>query len=123
MKRVACVGFFAAASVLFGQLDSNSITVTASRSVQLRPDQVVFSISVQAPIGITLDDIIAALQGSGITAANLTGSSMALTTENTWFFSLPAPLLNIKSTLAFLTALQQTVAQRHNALKLTFAVT
>ena len=59
----------------FGQLDSNSITVTASRNASLQPDQAVFAVSVQSGISASLDDVLAALQGSGITAANLSSVS------------------------------------------------
>jgi uncharacterized protein YggE len=117
------VGIFAATSVLFGQLDSNSITVTASRSVYLQPDQVVFSISVSAPTNATLDDIVAALQGSGITAANLSGSSIGPPlTQTLWYFMLPTPLSNIKNTVTSLTMLQQTISQKNNGLSLNFGV-
>src|SRR5947207_11295095 len=102
--RIIDVGLFASASLLFGQLDSNSITVTASRSVYLQPDQIVFSVSVSSPTDATLDDILAALQGSGITAANLSGSFGSLSVfaggQTEWIFALPAPLANIKSTVA-----------------------
>ena len=38
------------ASFLFGQLDSNSITVTASQGVSLQPDQVLFAVYVTTPL-------------------------------------------------------------------------
>jgi hypothetical protein len=129
MTRTLCVGLIAAASVLFGQIDSNSITITASRSVYLQPDQIVFSLSVISPSNATLDDIVAALQGSGVTAANSSGSYVSLgdpnlpvQTQLTWFFALPAPLSHLKDMVAFLTTLQQTIAQKNAGLSLTFSV-
>jgi hypothetical protein len=53
-------------SLAFGQIDSNSITVTASNNVSLQPDQAVFGTTVQSGINTGLDDVLMALQGSGI---------------------------------------------------------
>ena len=52
------------------QVTPNSVTVTASRNPSLQPDQVVFGVSVSTPVDATREDVIAALQGSGITLAN-----------------------------------------------------
>jgi uncharacterized protein YggE len=117
-------------------LDSNSITVSASNSVTLQPDQAVFSLSVTSSFSSGLDDVLAALQGSGITAANLSG----VTTQNeiavissgpggqipppmlTWSFTLTGPLTNTKATVASLTTLQQNIAKANNGLTLSFSV-
>jgi hypothetical protein len=123
-------------SVAFGQLDSNSITVSASTTATLQPDQVVFSVSVASGINTGLDDILAALQGLGVTAANFSSVStqgQTIATLGTvplmpapaliWFFTLPTPLANTKATVASLAALQQSFTQQNNGLTLSFSVT
>jgi hypothetical protein len=54
-----------------GQILPNSITVTASNNVNLQPDQAVFSVTVGSGLDTGLDDVLAAVQSAGITAANL----------------------------------------------------
>jgi uncharacterized protein YggE len=120
-------------SLAFGQLDSNSITVNASNTDNLQPDQAIFSVSVQAAAATSFDDILAALQGSGITAANFSGVNTAQQTLTCvgrpsetlilqWVFSLPAPLANTKATVATLTTLQQNIAKQNNGLALLFSL-
>src|ERR1039457_2549508 len=58
------------ASLAFGQIDSNAVTVTASRNANLQPDQVLFGVGVTSGLNVSLDDVVAALAGSGITVAN-----------------------------------------------------
>jgi hypothetical protein len=117
----------------FAQLDSNSVTVSATRSMTQQPDQVLFAVNVQSGLNTSLDDVVAALQGSGITAANFssvsTGANLVLNLPPTmappqlqWIFALPAPLAKIKDTVATLSALQKTIAQQNNGLTLSFNV-
>jgi hypothetical protein len=121
----------------FAQLDSNSVIVSAARSMTQQPDQVLFGVTVQSGLNTSLDDVVAALQGSGITAANFSAVSTApayvligtggpqpptVTPMLLWTFALPAPLAKIKDTIATLTALQQRIAQQTNALTLSFNV-
>src|SRR5579863_4641627 len=74
MRKSALVCFMMlSGSLAFGQLDSNSITVSASRSTSLQPDLAVFAVTVQSGLSTSLADVIAALQGSGITQANFAG--------------------------------------------------
>ena len=73
LKRTLILGFLLSASLAFGQLDSNSITVTASQSVNLQPDQVLFAVYVSTPLTASLDDVLAAVKGAGITSANFSG--------------------------------------------------
>jgi hypothetical protein len=117
-------------SVAFGQLESNSITVSASNNASLQADQADFSIVVQSSLTTSLDNVLTALQGSGITAANLSNvdtiqqyangstSSLALL----WTFSLPVPLMNTKTIIASLTTLQQTIGAQNSGLTLSFAI-
>jgi uncharacterized protein YggE len=117
-------------SAAFGQLDSNSITVGASNNSTLQPDQAVFAVGVQSPTTTGLDDVITALQGSGITAANF--ASVSTAQQNLggarnpltllWTFSLSVPLANTKTTVASLTTLQQNIANLNNGLTLSFSI-
>lgn len=136
MRRIAFVLLFVSCcSLAFAQLDSNSITVSASNNAALQPDQAVFSVSVTSPLTTGLDDVLTALAGSGITAANLSGVS----TQGVysvfggpgtqipppmlaWSFTLTAPLANTKATVASLTTLQQNVAKTNNGLALSFSI-
>ncbi len=114
----------------FGQLDSNSITVTASNNVNVQPDQAVFAVTVQSGLTTGLEDVLAALQGSNITAANLAGVSTQsqFIAGNpaapilSWVFALTAPLTNTKATVASLTTLQQNIAKANNGLMLSFTI-
>lgn len=116
-------------SLACGQTEVNSVTVSASNNVNLQPDQAIFSVTVQSGATTGLDDVLAALQGSGITAANLGGvSSLQLNTVGNqgltlqWTFYLAAPLANTKATVASLTTLQQNVAKTGNGLTLSFSI-
>ena len=116
------IGTLFSCSALFGQLDSNSVTVTASRNATLQPDQVVFSIQVQSGLTTSLDDVLAALSGSGITQANFTGITTGVPQFVTgsvqplpligWTFALAVPLSKITDTVKSLTALQQQVVAK-----------
>ncbi len=131
------------ASFAFGQLDSNSVTVTSSSNTTPQPDQVVFSVVVSSPSSTGLTDIFAALQGSGITIANFSNVSTVVVSGIvggilpspypppgpvvsspllSWAFSLVVPVTNVKTTITMLTALQQSVSQKSGALTLSFSV-
>jgi hypothetical protein len=116
------------APLAFGQLDSNSITVAASRSMSIEPDEAVFVLSVTSSQSTGLDQIVAAIGTTGITAANLVSvntvtfpsfaspSVMGLQ----WSFVLAVPLTALKNTTASLGAVQQTIIQNGSDLTLTF---
>jgi uncharacterized protein YggE len=120
-------------SAAFGQFESNAITVTASSNTNLQPDQAIFSVTVQSSLNTGLDDVLAALQGSGITATNLSsvstqqvttysGSISSTSLDLQWVFNLFAPLTNTKGTIATLTTLQQSIANLNNGLTLSFSI-
>src|SRR5258708_1460422 len=91
-------------SLAFAQLDSNTLTVSVSQSFVLQPDQALLSISLLTPASTSLDELVASLKGSGITAANL--SNVSLLREHTlvWQFTLAVPFSKIPSTAAQLDA-------------------
>jgi hypothetical protein len=119
-------------SVAFAQLDSNSITVTASRgNSATAPDQTVFGVVVTSGVDTGLDDVIALLQGTGISAANLqalneytiaSGPSGQPTETLNWRFSFTAPLAKNKDTIATLTNLQATIAKKNNGVMMSFSI-
>ena len=107
----------------FGQLESNTVTISATRSISLQPDQVVYSLSVNSALNTTLDQIVAALSGLGVTSANLTGvnnNSAPQTLQ--WSFALAAPFSNLGATIGSLIKLQQTITQNNSGLTLTFSI-
>ena len=116
--------FLTSASLVFGQLDSDTVTIQASRSANLTPDQVVFSVSATAAPNTGFDQVVAALSNLGITAANfvaVTSGGDSLSPLQ-WSFTLAEPLGKIKATVASLTALQQSIAQSNSGIALSFQV-
>jgi uncharacterized protein YggE len=91
-------------SLAFGQLESDTLTVSVSQSVNLQPDQAVFAIPLITAASTSLDEVVASLKGAGITAANL--SSVGLLREHTLYliFTVAVPFSKIPSTAAQLTA-------------------
>jgi len=118
-----------ATALAFGQSNPNSITVTASRTNNPQPDQVVFQVTVTSPLTTSRDDVIAALQGSGIGLTNFTGVSTQQTyngkqylTSLAWNFTLTAPLTSMKPTVDTFTGLQMTLSKAATGLWLGFSV-
>jgi uncharacterized protein YggE len=120
--------------VAFGQAtaNSNSVTVTAYRTTNVAPDEVVFSVEVNTPPGDTLDDAVNALQGSGITSANFSqvssvqiydpATSSASAQSLAWYFSLTTPLSGLKATIGLLSAVQQSNGAKNNGISISFSV-
>lgn len=133
MPKGALILPFLMCAVAFAQLDSNSITVTASNNTSLQPDQAVFLVAVQSPSTTGFEDVLTALQGSGITAANFTGVSTLPQLCATvtcglspsplqWSFGVTAPITNTKATVASLTTLQQNIAKANDGLTMSFSL-
>lgn len=128
LKPIAVLVFLISAFMAFGQLDSNSVTVSASHGANLQADQIVFSVSVDSGLNLNLDDIVAALAGTGITAANLSSIGPPqqypqppdLGVE--WVFALTAPLSKVKDTATLLANLQQSIAKKNNGLTMSFRI-
>ena len=142
-KSLLILALLTFASLISAQTDSNSITVTASRTPNLQADQTVFGVSVISGLNATFEDVLGALQGSGIALANFTGVTTApyyiigvlqpASDPNPvtppappptlqWSFSLPVPLSKIKDTIGTLTTVQQNVARKNNGLSVLFQV-
>jgi hypothetical protein len=108
------------AAPVFGQ---HTLTISATRTINLQPDQVLYSLSVSSSAATTLDQIVAALSGLGITSSNLTGVINNSTPPSLqWNFTLVAPLSNLTATIGSLTKLQQTITQNNSGLTLAFYV-
>jgi hypothetical protein len=127
MKRSILALFVASTSVLFGQfgqLNSNSISITASRVIYVQPDQVAFYVSVSSGPDATLTDILNALAGAGVTASEFTGAisfydatpGQTNPWSQNWAFSVPVPFSKMKETAMALASLQQTIAQKNSGL-------
>jgi uncharacterized protein YggE len=135
-KRAALTLFLLslAPAAVFGQAASSdrTITVTATRNTNLAPDQAQFTVTVLSSTDSTRDDVLLALQGSGITVANFNSvytvtrpdaSGRSSVNLLQWTFVVTAPLSNLNATVVQLTALQRTIAQKNNGMSLSFAIT
>jgi hypothetical protein len=131
MMRILIPAFVLSASLAFGQLDSNAVTVTASRNASLQADTVVFNVNVTSGFNAGMDDVVAALAGSGITAANFSGvlsnfiqafNGQQAQPMLRWSFTLPAPLSKLKDTATALTTVQQNIASKNAGITLSFSV-
>lgn len=112
--RAYCLLFLAVAPLAYGQLESDTLTIQASRTPTVQqPDQLVFAISVNSILTASLDDVLTALQGLGISTANLStvyddGGTPA---RLQWSFSLAVPIAKANATMAKLLSLQQSLAK------------
>jgi uncharacterized protein YggE len=128
--RIAFLPFLCA-GIAYGQPAPNSITVTASRNSTIQPDQVVFAVNVASALTNTMSDVLAVVQGAGITATNFSNvttvqqyisSTQKYVNSLQWTFSLTVPFTNMKSTVATLDGLQLSAAQNNNGLSVSFSV-
>ena len=62
-----------ALGTMFGQPGPNTITITATRTNNIQPDQVLMNLNVTSGTTAGLDDITNALTGAGISGASFTG--------------------------------------------------
>jgi uncharacterized protein YggE len=111
----------------------NTITVTASQTASPAPDQVQILLYVTSTTSVGLDDVNAALAAAGITGATFVGINNGSVTVDAifdpvsspyvpvqWSYSLIAPLAKLSSTLAQLTAAQQSITKQNSAFSLSF---
>jgi hypothetical protein len=131
-RAVFCVLIFSVVGA--AQVTSSSVTVTASRTTNLQPDQVVFAVTVTTPVTSSRDDALSALGGSGITLANLSGVSTTMLYPSTgvtplapltvlqWSFSLPVSISDMKATVALLSSVAQSQAKKNNGVSISFGV-
>ncbi len=134
MRALTVIGLFLLSLCpVFGQLDDNTIAITASRPAIIQPDQAVLGIFVSAPPNTGLDDVLGLLSGLGLTASNLTGVSgggggqLATGVQITasWSFSLAVPFTKLNDVLATLGRIQKALTQPgsgQSGLVLTYSV-
>jgi hypothetical protein len=111
-------------------LGQNSVTVTATRPAAVQPDLAVFGVDILSGTDASLDDVLNAVQGSLLTAANFSGvRSVQQYIANAqpiasldWNFLVTAPLTNFKPVTTQLAALGQLLAQKKNGMSLSFSV-
>ena len=128
LRRLIFV-FLLLTAVVFAQVTTSSVTVTASRTSNLQPDQVVYAVVVTTPLTSSRDDAVNALSGSGITLANFTGvytttiypNNTSSQTVLQWNFSLTASISDVKNTLALLSSVASSLAKKNNGLSISFS--
>src|SRR5580693_3710903 len=122
MRRLLLPILLLGAAPAFAQIESHTVTISATRSIVLEPDQIVLQLTVGSNPSATLDQIVGALSGLGITDANLTGTYNSIPSLLTWNFSFTAPLANVTATIGSITKLEQTIAQNNSGLTLMFYI-
>ena len=122
------------ASTAFAQLDSNSVTVSASRGTSLQADQVVFAVTVDTALDVSLNDVVAALQNAGITLSNFASvrtlqpnfipppPNQGPPMQVEWTFGLPVAISKLPDTAALLKTVQQSVVSNNKGWTMSFSV-
>lgn len=122
MSKMVLAGLLSLApAVMFAQLaqlESNTLTITATQQVNTQPDQAVFDVYVSANLTQGLNDILAALPGTGISAANIAGISTLYNGTVQWWFEVPVPLANVQTFVGALATGQQTFVASNNGMTL-----
>src|SRR5262245_35581395 len=103
--------FLAIVPAAFGQLDSDTLSVTSSRTLNVVIDQVQVTVNVNTGLETSLDDVIAALQGTEITTANLSGinsvwSNFGQAQRTQWTLTLAVPIARLNGALSALARVQ-----------------
>ncbi len=76
------------------QVTADGITTSASKTVTLWPDNAVFTVDVTSAAGTTVDQAVAWLKDTGITAANLVGAGTTQESQFTPGGTPPARMLH-----------------------------
>ncbi len=120
----ACLIF---ASLAFGQLDPYTLTVIATRPLGAQPDQAVINVYVETPTSANLNDVLAVVQGFGLTQSNLASvygviDGPGAQLNQAWSFQLTILYAAIKDTLTKLGTLQATIAKQNPGFSVTYQV-
>jgi uncharacterized protein YggE len=122
-----------ALGAMFGQPEP-IITITATRTNAIQPDQVLIGLTVQSPTTAGLDDITGALTGAGVSGANFTSAYTTVSYTSSgklppvqqnvlvWSFTLTAPVAKLSATLSQILSAQQAISANNSGLILTFYV-
>jgi hypothetical protein len=109
-------------SPVFGQLVPHTLTILATRTYNLQPDQIVFGLSVSSNANATLSQVAGALASAGVVSSNLAEVSNSNPTTLQWNFTLAVPMSSLTATIGSLANLQQTIGQNNSGLTLTFSL-
>ena len=99
--------WLACTPLAFAQLDSNTLTIVATRTADLKPDQIQVSVDVTISQDFTLDAALAAVPGVGITIDDFVAVQSFSGSQNTWYFQLLVPFSKLTTTISALRAAQQ----------------
>jgi hypothetical protein len=94
-------------ALLFGQLDSGSVTVTATRSIGLQPDQAVLTASVLSGLDANFDQILRSVADAHIVESEFSGVTVVnqpLGLSLRWDFDLAVPIAQLPDTISTLRA-------------------
>ena len=111
-KSAICFLFFSA--FLYGQTDA--LSVTATKTVDLPPEELTFSVVVLADQDTTLDQVLQTLKDTGIAAKDLVGVGTSQfgpspsQTRLVYQFTLTAPLSKFKDTQDKFAAVRRSLA-------------
>src|SRR5260370_1450953 len=118
MRKLIFMAVLVAGSALAQQpLDANSIVVTAAKSMVLIPTDVTFMLTVSADLGLTLDQVLAAID-LGLTAQDLAGINsypigpyqpVPSSSRINYVFRLSVPFSRMKDTVDKLEKLRKTL--------------
>ncbi len=135
MRTAFSILMFLISSCLWAQaLDSNSITVSVSRSTTLRAEQANFAMSVRSGLDSNLTAIVSALTAAGIqqgdfagvydfsTFTNITFRDPGEVRELNWQFSYSVPFSKLNETLNSLAASAIKVSSANPRLTMSFSL-
>lgn len=109
------LALFALCGPAFGQ--SDAITVTVSRNVDLSPDAIYFSMAVMTDPDVSLDQVLGAIQGLEVSAQNLTSVTLqqygpsAAQTRLAYAFDLSVAFSKFKETKDKVAAVRRAMAE------------
>jgi hypothetical protein len=115
-----------AATGAFGRADT--IAISAARTVNVPPDQVQLSITLQSDVGASLDQVVSALNGTGIAAADLSGVSSPASSTGPgssylrWSFQLAVSISKLNTVAGTLAQIQQTLPKQNAGWDLSYFI-
>ena len=120
------LALLSASALAFGQLDSDTLSVTVARQLHSLPDQAVIPVTIGSRPTTTLDQVVSAAASVGITATNFAGLSVESANSQRpgsldWTFALVTPLASINSAYASLAALRSMIGRNDSGLTLSVA--
>jgi hypothetical protein len=120
----------ACASAALAQLDDNTVTVTARRASMQPSDQVLIYVYVDSPPDSILDDVLAILQGSGVSASSFQNVSTSYQTVGspgerpplTWSFQESVAYPKLNTELSALVRIQKNSSSQKTGFDVSFSL-